>query len=46
MHRVRNGADRNYDVFTIRDGRIVALRACRNRDEALIFSGITTSTDD
>jgi ketosteroid isomerase-like protein len=46
MHRLRQGDDRNYDVFTIHDGRIVALRACRNRQEALIFSGITTGSDD
>jgi hypothetical protein len=25
----------NYSVFTVRDGRIVALRDCNNRDEAL-----------
>ncbi len=33
--RARHGNDRNYDVLTIRDGRIVAMRACRNRGEAL-----------
>ena len=27
--------DRNYDVITARGGRIVALRACRDREEAL-----------
>lgn len=39
-HRVRQADDRNYDVFTVRDGRIVALRACHDRQEALRFTGI------
>ena len=39
-HRVRQADDRNYSVFTVRDGRIVALRDCRDRQEALHFSGI------
>jgi hypothetical protein len=30
----------NYDVFTVRDGRVVAMRACRDRDEALAIAGI------
>jgi ketosteroid isomerase-like protein len=34
-HRVRKADDRNYDVLTMRDGRIVAIRACRDREEAL-----------
>jgi ketosteroid isomerase-like protein len=38
--RVRQGDDRNYDVLTFRDGRIVALRACRSRDEALAIAGL------
>jgi hypothetical protein len=25
----------NYDVFTVRDGRVVTIRACRDRHEAL-----------
>ena len=33
--RARQSEDRNYDVLTIRDGRIVAMQACRNRVEAL-----------
>jgi ketosteroid isomerase-like protein len=33
--RVRRADDRNYSVFTVRDGRIVALRDCRDRDEAV-----------
>lgn len=32
--------DRNYDVFTVRDGHVVAIRACRDRDEALAIAGI------
>jgi ketosteroid isomerase-like protein len=39
-YRVRQGDDRSYDVFTVRDGRIVALRACHDRQEALRFTGI------
>jgi len=39
-YRVRQTDDRNYDVFTVRDGRIVALRACRDRQEALRLTGI------
>ena len=34
-YRARQADDRNYDVLTVRDGRIVALRACRDRQEAL-----------
>jgi ketosteroid isomerase-like protein len=34
-HRVRQADDRNFTVFTVREGRIVALRDCRDRDEAL-----------
>ena len=33
--RVRQANDRNYDVFTIHVGRIVAIRACHDRAEAL-----------
>jgi len=33
-HRNRDGDDRSYAVLTLRDGRIVALRDCRDRDEA------------
>lgn len=38
--RARKTNDRNYSVFTVRDGRIVALRDCRNRQEALAPAGI------
>ena len=34
-HRVRQADDRNFDVYTVRDGRVVAIRACRDRREAL-----------
>lgn len=36
----RGGDDRGYSVFTVRDGRIVALRDCRDRQEALQLAGI------
>ena len=39
-YRVRQADDRNYSVFTVRDGRIVALRDCRDRQEALDLTGI------
>ncbi len=39
-YRVRHAADRNYSVFTVRQKRIVALRDCRDRDEALRCTGI------
>jgi len=38
--RVRKAADRNYAVFTVREGRIVALRDCRDRREARTIAGI------
>jgi ketosteroid isomerase-like protein len=39
-HHGRLGDDRAYSVFTVRDGRIVALRDCRDREEARRFAGI------
>lgn len=39
-YRVRQADDRNYSVFTMRDGRIVALRDCRDRQEGLRLTGI------
>jgi uncharacterized protein len=36
----RRGDARAYSVFTVRDGRIVALRDCRDRQEALRLAGI------
>jgi ketosteroid isomerase-like protein len=40
-YRVGKPGDRNYSVFTMRDGRIVALRDCRDRDEAKALIGIS-----
>ena len=31
---------RDYDVFTVRDGRVVAIRACSDQHEALAIAGI------
>jgi ketosteroid isomerase-like protein len=39
-HYGRRGDDRAYSVFTVRDGRIVALRDCRDRQEAVQLVGI------
>jgi ketosteroid isomerase-like protein len=39
-YRVRKADDRNYAVLTVRNRRIVALRDCRHRDEALAEAGI------
>jgi len=39
-YRVRPADDRNFTVFTVRDGRIVAIRDCRDRREALAAAGI------
>jgi ketosteroid isomerase-like protein len=38
-HGWRRG-DRAYSVFTVRGGRVVALRDCRDRQEALRLTGI------
>ena len=39
-HRGRQADDRNFSVFTVREGRIVALRDCRYCDEALAIADI------
>ena len=39
-HQGRRGDGRAYSVFTVREGRIVALRDCRDRQEALQVAGI------
>ena len=39
--RVRQADDRNYLVLTLDQGRIIRMRACRDRDEARSFAGIT-----
>jgi hypothetical protein len=41
-HHARRGDDRAYSVFTVREGRIVALRDCRDRQEALQLAGEQT----
>jgi hypothetical protein len=41
-HFSRGGDDRAYSVFTVCEGRIVALRDCRDRQEALQLAGIQT----
>ena len=38
--RARKTGDRDFDVVTVRAGRIVALRACRDRQEAARIAGI------
>ena len=38
---VRQAEDRNYLVLTLDQERIIRMRACRNRDEARSFAGIT-----
>jgi ketosteroid isomerase-like protein len=39
-HFSRGGDDRAYSVLTVREGRIVALRDCRDRQEALQLAAI------
>jgi ketosteroid isomerase-like protein len=39
-YRVTPADDLNFTVFTVRDGRIVAIRDCRERAEALALAGI------
>jgi ketosteroid isomerase-like protein len=39
-HCSRRGDDRAYSVVTVRDGRVVALRDCCDRQEALRLAGI------
>jgi ketosteroid isomerase-like protein len=39
-YRQREADDRTFDVITVRDGMIVALRACRDRREASYLAGI------
>jgi len=40
QRRARQAGDRNYLVLTFGQGRVVAMRACRDRDEARGFAGI------
>jgi ketosteroid isomerase-like protein len=39
-YRIRQSDDRDYAMFTVRDGRIVALRDCRDRADAFTRAGI------
>jgi ketosteroid isomerase-like protein len=39
--RTRQADDRNYTVLTLRQGQVVAMRACRDREEARAFAGLT-----
>jgi len=39
-HRVRPADDRNFLVLTLRQGRVVAMRACRDRAEARAVAGL------
>ena len=39
-YRETPASDRNFSVLTVREGRIVALRDCRDRPEALAVAGI------
>jgi ketosteroid isomerase-like protein len=38
--RARKANDRNYEVFSFKDGRIVGLRACADLAEALLVAGL------
>jgi uncharacterized protein len=40
QHRVRQADDRNFLVLTFRQGRVVAMRACRDRAEARAVTGL------
>ena len=41
-HHGQRGDGRTYSVFTVRDGRIIALRDCRDRQEALQLASLQT----
>jgi hypothetical protein len=38
--RARSASDRNFHVATVRQGRVRAIRACRDREEARGFAGL------
>jgi ketosteroid isomerase-like protein len=40
QYKARPTGDLDYDVLTVRDGRVVALRACRDRAQALAVLGL------
>jgi ketosteroid isomerase-like protein len=39
-YRARKADDRNYDVLTVNEGKIVPIHACRDREEALRGAGL------
>lgn len=39
--RVRQADNRNFLVLTLRQGRVIAMRACRDRAEARDFAGLS-----
>jgi hypothetical protein len=39
-YRAYKADDRNYNVLTVRRDRIVAIRDCRDRQEAIVVAGI------
>jgi hypothetical protein len=39
-HRVRPADDQNFLVLTLRQGRVVEMRACRDRAEARAVAGL------
>lgn len=41
QHRQWEISDRNFEVVTVRDGMIVGMRACRDRDEAQSLAGLS-----
>lgn len=41
--RVRQADDRNYMVLTLRNGRVIAMRDCRDRNEAYGLAGIDSN---
>lgn len=44
QQRARRGEDRNYLVLTVSGGQIVAMRAFRDRAEALAFTGLPAAS--
>jgi hypothetical protein len=39
-YRAYKADDRNYNVLTVRDDQIVAIRDCRDQEEAIAVAGI------
>jgi ketosteroid isomerase-like protein len=40
QRRARSAGDRNYLVLTLRQQQVIAMRACRDRDEAAVLAGL------